>query len=221
MRVTNGLRLLGMFGAMVLISGAMAPKPAPPARSPVADAAMRNDIAAMRKLLEQGSDVNAAQGDGMTALHWAAEHRDLAMADLLIHFRANVRAVTRIANYTPLHIASKSGSAAIVTALLKAGSDANAVTASGATPLHFAAASGNADAVTALLDHKADPNARESEWGQTPLVFAAAADRSEAIRVLLKRGADPSIRTKAVNLTEEAAWDPLESTCRHASLSIL
>ena len=40
--------------------------------APVADAAMAKDAAAVRQLLKEGADVNAAQGDGMTALHWAA-----------------------------------------------------------------------------------------------------------------------------------------------------
>src|SRR5690348_17087301 len=38
----------------------------------VADAAMTGDAALVRTLLKGGEDVNAAQGDGMTALHWAA-----------------------------------------------------------------------------------------------------------------------------------------------------
>jgi hypothetical protein len=43
-----------------------------PADTPVADAAMQGDIDVVRSLLKEGMDVNAAQGDGMTALHWAA-----------------------------------------------------------------------------------------------------------------------------------------------------
>ncbi len=53
------LALVGLLGA------------APPS-TPVADAAMRGDANAVKSLLEQGADVNAPQGDGMTALHWAA-----------------------------------------------------------------------------------------------------------------------------------------------------
>src|SRR5215212_9547072 len=122
----------------------------PPARTPaVATAAMKGDLAAVKKLIAQGNDVNVAEGDGMTALHWAAEHGDSAMADALLKAHANVKAATRIGSYTPLHIASKAGSAAVVRALLKAGADAKAVTTSGATALHFAASSGSADAVTA------------------------------------------------------------------------
>jgi len=193
------LRLLTIVGFIALASAATVP------RAPIADAAMQGDVATVRKLIAQGANVNVAQGDGMTALHWAAEHGDSDMTTLLLRAHANVKATTRIGNYTPLHIASKAGSGAIVRALLKAGSDPNATTASGATALHFAAASGSVDAVNALLDKKADPNARESEWGQTPLIFAAAEDRADVIRTLLKHGADASLRTTSVNLTEEAA----------------
>jgi len=192
---------LTIVGFVALASAATTPK------APIADAAMQGDASVVRRLIAQGANVNAAQGDGMTALHWAAERGDSAIANMLLRAHANVKAVTRIGNYTPLHIASKSGSGAVVRALLKAGSDPNAATTSGATALHLAAASGNVDAVTALLDKKADINARESEWGQTPLIFAAAEDRADVVRTLLKRGADASIRTTAVNLTEEAAQE--------------
>src|SRR5439155_2107325 len=140
---------------------------------------MKGDDAAVRKLVQAGTDVNVAQGDGMTALHWAADHGDAAMTELLLRAHASVKALTRIGGYTPLHIAAKSGSAAVVKALLKAGADANAITASGATALHLAAAAGSADAVNALLDKGANANAQETEWGQTPLVFAAEYDRPE------------------------------------------
>src|SRR4029453_9695050 len=114
--------------------------------APVADAARRGDIEAARALLKQGADVSAAQGDGMTALHWAAERGDAALAEMLVYAGANVGAVTRIGQYTPLHLASKTGSAAVVQALLAAGANASArASTTGVTPLHLAAASGNAD----------------------------------------------------------------------------
>ncbi|MGH9888923.1 MAG: ankyrin repeat domain-containing protein, partial [bacterium] len=169
------------------------------------DAAMRGDVATVRKLLAQNADVNSAQGDGMTALHWAAEHGDAALTELLLKAKADVKATTRVGNYTPLHIAAKSGSATVVKALIKAGSDVNAQTVGGATPVHFAATSGSADAINALADAKADLNAKEIEWGQTPLIFAADANRGTAITALLKRGADGSVRSKSVNLNDQAA----------------
>jgi len=176
--------------------------------SPVADAAMRADSEAVRTLLKQGADVGAAQGDGMTALHWAAERGDAALADMLLYAGANVAAVTRVGQYTPLHLAAKSGSAAMVRALLKAGaSPAAKTTNTGVTALHLAAASGGAEVVKLLLEHGADPNAKESEWGQTPLMFAAALNRAEAIAALLAGKADPSVTTKAIDIAFQLQMD--------------
>ena len=54
------------------------------AESPVAVAAMRGDTDGVRTLLRGGADVNAAQGDGMTALHWTALNGDLKTMDTLL-----------------------------------------------------------------------------------------------------------------------------------------
>ncbi len=176
--------------------------------SPIADAAMRGDKAAVRDLLKQGADVNGAQGDGMSALHWAAERGDAELADMLIYAGANIAAVTRIGQYTPLHLAAKSGSAPLARTLLKAGADVNArSTNSGASPLHMAASSGSAEIINILLDAKADINAKEGEAGQTPLIFAAGLNRVDAVKALLARGADAAITTKVIDIPKFNALD--------------
>ena len=130
---------------------------APASRAPVvADAAMNGDAAAVKRLLQQGANVNVAQGDGMTALHWAARRGNVEMANTLLRAKASVTAVTRIGDYTPLHVASEVGSAPVVAALIKAGADPKALTTTGVTPLHLAALSGNASAITALVAAGAD-----------------------------------------------------------------
>jgi len=143
--------------------------------------------------------VNAAQGDGLTALHWAARRGHAEVADL--------EAKTRIGRYTPLHLASQGGHGSVVNRLLAAGGDPGAVTTnSGVTPLHLAAAAiGGAEAVAALLAHGADPNARESSAEQTPLMFASGSNRAEAARTLLQGGADPEISTKVVEVLPSLA----------------
>ena len=205
------LNLLSIFCAPLLLIAAVPP-------SPIADAAMKGDLATVRTLIARGANVNDAQGDGMTALHWAAERGDSAMTVVLIRAKANVGATTRIGDYTPLHIAAKVGKAAIVRALLTAGSDAKARTVSGTTALHFAAAAGDTTSINALLDRGVDANARENEWQQTPLVFAATNGRATAIRVLLRRGADANIQTKVVNLGEQAAAEQAAARKRDAVL---
>src|SRR5581483_11317680 len=87
----------------------------------VADAAMRNDLEAVRSLLKQAADANSSQGDGMTALHWVSLNGNAEMAQLLIYAGATVKATTRIAGYTPLYLAAQYGNAKVVDALLKAG----------------------------------------------------------------------------------------------------
>lgn len=202
-------KVAGAWVAAALLSGSVAD------RAPdVANAAQRGDIAQVEALLRAGADVNAPQGDGMTALHWAAERGDARMADMLIRGGASVRAVTWIGEYTPLHLASRAGTPDVITLLLDAGSDVKATTTnSGATPLHFAASSGNPEAVKLLLDRGADANVRERTWQQTPLMFAASLNRAEVIRVLIQGGADPDLRSWFLDGTARAG-DQAASTTR-------
>src|SRR5258707_11588456 len=108
----------------------------------LADAAHRGDLEAVRSLIKQKADVNAAPGDGAIALHWAAYQDDLEMARLLLAAGANVKATTRVGEITPLFMACTNGNAAMIEAFLKAGADANSVKTNATTALMIAAASG-------------------------------------------------------------------------------
>jgi ankyrin repeat protein len=174
---------------------------------PVADAAQSGDLSSLRQLLRDGEDVNEPQGDGMTALHWAAERGDSEIAEILIYAGGNIEAGTRIGRYRPLHIASRNGNTEVVKVLLAANADASAATVnSGVMPLHLAAASGDPESVVALLEAGADVNAVERAWGQTPLIFASAYNRIDVMKVLLAAGADTAItaRVKDVATDEKA-----------------
>ncbi len=168
--------------------------------SRVADAAMNSDTAAVKALLTDGEDINAAQGDGMTALHWAARHGDAELVHMLIVAGANVRAATRLGGYTPLLMAAELGHAPSIEYLIAAGADAKGATSSGVTALMLAAASGQADAVTALVAHGADVNAKEPSRGETAIMFAAASHRPDAVRALIAAKADVNVATKVVSL---------------------
>ncbi len=163
----------------------------------VADAAMRGDRDQLLALLEHGADVNEAQGDGMTALHWAVTNEDVEAARSLIYAGANVRATTRLDAVTPLWLAAQSGNAVMVYLLLDNKAEADTATSNGVTPLMVASASGNPDAVEVLIERGANPNARENAYGQTPLMFAAASNEADVIAVLVEKGADVAAATKA------------------------
>ena len=84
---------------------------------------MREDLAEVRALLTRGADVNAAQGDGMTALHWAAERGHAELTTVLLGAGARLSATTRLGRYTPLHLAARRGHEAAALALIAAGAD--------------------------------------------------------------------------------------------------
>ena len=123
-------------------------------------------------MIAQKTDVNAAELDGSTAMHWAAHLNDAASMDLLLNAGANPRAVTRN-GATPFSLACYVGNAAAIERLLAAGEDANAVF-SGEPALMMVARAGSADGVRALLARGANPNVAEPTRGQTALMWAAA-----------------------------------------------
>ncbi len=176
--------------------------------APVADAAMQGNKDAVLALLKQAADVNAAQGDGMTALHWAAMNDDADLAQTLLFAGANVKATTRIGAYTPLLLAAKNGAAAVMVRLLTSGAEADGPTSNGTTPLMFAAASGNVEAVKTLVDHGADVNAKELVRGLTPLMFAAASNRAAVLDLLAKKGADLEATSKVTDLAALSRDEP-------------
>ncbi len=166
----------------------------------VADAAQQGDRDAVKALLRQAADVNAAQGDGMTALHWAAMKNDADLAQTLLYAGANVRATTRIGSYTPLVLAAQNGSAAVISTLVAAGADVNSKTGNGTTVLMLAAASGNVDAVKAFVDKGADVSAREPVRGLNAAMFAAAANRAAVVTFLAKNKADFAATSRVLDL---------------------
>lgn len=160
----------------------------------LADAAMNQDTQSVRSLLKLHADVNAAQPDGTTALHWASRWNDVEMANLLIGAGANIKARNRF-GATPLSLACINGGAAVIESLLKAGEDPNAVVSdAGDTALMLAARTGKPDALKVLLDHGADANKTNTE-GQTALMWAVAEKNAAAAKTLIDHGADVNAQT--------------------------
>ena len=205
-RVTRVVRV----ALLLALAGAPVTAAAPP-EAPLADAARRADWATVETLLHQGADVDARQGDGSTALHWASyrDHREIAAR--LIRAGTDVNATNDV-GVTPLWAACENGSSAMVRILLEAGADPNVALPFGETPLMTAARSGNADVVGRLLASGADVDAatEEGAYGaQTALMWAVAQTHAAVVEVLLAHGADVDLRSTV--FTETVKSTPTRS----------
>ena len=168
------------------------------AGSDVADAVMRGDLAAVRTLVQKGSDVNAPQGDGATALHWAVYRGNADAVDLLL--RAGAKSVANREGMTPLAMAALYGNPAVVDRLLKGGADAKALGPNGETMVMFAARNGNPESIKLLVEAGANVNVHEPLRGTTALMWAVEQRHPEAVAALLAAGADPAARSAGAGL---------------------
>jgi uncharacterized protein len=164
------------------------------------EAVRAQDEASVRALLKQHVDVNTQQGDGTTALHWAVNDDNSAIADLLLRAGARVDAANDLGS-TPLHLACTNRSAATVERLLEAKANPNAKLLNGETVLMTCARTGDAKAVKMLLAHAADPKAKEPEHDQTALMWAAAEIHPDVVALLIEFGADVRARSRSYSQT--------------------
>src|SRR5437879_6004504 len=164
-------------------------------RPPLVDAAKNGDKDTLRALIQKGTNVNLAEGDGSTALHWASYRDDVETADLLIRAGAKVNAANDL-GATPLWTASQNGSEAMVRRLLEAGGNPNAALLAGETPVMVASRSGSPVIVEQLIAKGANVNARAAR-GQTALMWAVAQKHPDVVKVLVAHGADVHARSDA------------------------
>ena len=167
------------------------------AASDLADALMRGEPDRLPGLLAEGTDIDATQADGTTALHWAAFQNDADSARLLLEAGAAPNPITRT-GMTPLLLAAEAGNAEIAQQLLDAGADVQMTFANGETPLMMAARTGNTATIDALLNAGAEIDATEDLRGTTALMWAAAYSNPQAVSRLIERGADPGLKSTVI-----------------------
>lgn len=172
----------------LLIVVAAAPYAGAAGPATVADALKARDIARADALLKQKADVNAAQADGTTALHWAVYWDDVPMVERLLAAGARVDVANRYRE-SPLSLAAANADPRLIEALLKAGANVKTTSGEGETVLMTAARTGNLQAVKTLIAHGADVNAAEGWHQQTALMWAAGGDHADVVSLLLESGA--------------------------------
>lgn len=134
-------------------------------------------------LLAHGAKLDLADHDGMTALAVAAQNAKVKAARVLLDAGADVNAPAAKGGYTPLMLASISGSNELAAALIEHGAKVNAANPGGVTALMIAAAGNRSSIVELLLKSGADVNAR-SEDGRTALSIAQANNSDAVVKTM-------------------------------------
>jgi len=173
---------------------------------PLVEAAKSGDREAIRTLLQKGADVNQADGDGSTALHWAAYRDDAQAVEMLLKAGAKPNAITDL-GVTALWNASQNGSEAITKRLLDAGANPNLALLSGETPLMVAARGGYPGVAQLLVVKGANVNTKGTR-DQTALMWAAAQRHPEVVKVLL--AAKPDVHAKS------EVWSEMQGLLPHS-----
>ncbi|HEX6996863.1 MAG TPA: ankyrin repeat domain-containing protein [Gammaproteobacteria bacterium] len=215
-----------LVAALAACLAAGAPAVAREVLPPLIEAVKAGNRATALELIAHGENVDAAQADGTTALHWAVRAGDGELVEALLRAGADARAANRY-GITALHLAAVNGDAAMLRALLAAGADVNATLPEGETVLMTAARTGAPEALRVLLEAGADVEAREGWYGESALMWAAAEDHAEAVRVLVEHGADVDARSAQQTFQRRrlgqsilplGSWTPLMYAARENAL---
>src|SRR3989440_5164315 len=162
----------------------------------LADRIQSGDRRAALAMIAAGAEVNQAQPDGTTPLHWAVYRVDREIVQALLKRGAKPNALNRYGS-SPLAEAARVASAELTGMLLEVGADANVANEDGQTPLMLAARTGEVAVAKLLVGHGADVNRREQFKDQTAVMWAAGERHADMVAVLVSKGADRSVRAKA------------------------
>ncbi len=178
----------------------------------LAAAAEGEDWAHLKQLIAEGHEVDRAQPDGMTALHWAVYYGERSAVAALLRAGAEATAKTEY-EITPLTIACRQGNADLAGLLLRSGADANSTLPGGVTPLMIAARTGDPLTVRQLLAHDAKIEATERR-GQTAMMWAAAEGHAEVVSMLIEADAD-------FNQASTLGFTPIFFAARQGHLDVI
>ena len=173
-------------------------------------------------MIQAGADVNQAQPDGTTPIHWAVYRVDYDLLAALIAKKAKVDVANEF-GYTPLSEAAKQGDARMVKMLMDAGSGTEGANADGQTALMLAIKNGDLPVFQMLIDAGAKVNVVEKVQEQTPLMWAAAATRNgaEMVRILIAKDANVNARARFNDWPSQITSEPRAQSHPYGGLTPL
>ncbi len=166
-----------------------------------------NREAVLAAITSPDIEINEAEPDGSTVLHWATYRVDHELVGALLDAGAKAD-VTNNFGSTPLTEAVKLGDADLVRMLLDGGADPNSPNQDNQTALMLASFIGSEEIARMLLDKGADVNAVETFRGQTALMWAVSENHPDVAELLIARGADVSIRAKHDDWPRQMTSEP-------------
>jgi len=182
--------------------------------TPLTEAVKLGDARLVKMLLDAGSGPEGANDDGQSALMLATKNGDLALAQMLVNAGANVNAVEKVQEQTPIMWAASANQNAeeLVKLLISKGANVKVRAKStdwpaqmtsepraqyhsygGLTPLHYAARNGCYYCIEALVGAGADVNVPNALEGITPLMTALDSSHNDVAKLLLDHGANPKV----------------------------
>jgi uncharacterized protein len=195
---------VGLAAAVLLALGAQAPAWA---AGTLIDAAKANDSAGALALIKDKADVNAAESDGTTPLHYAVYHDDVALVESLLKAGAKASVANKFGS-TPLLEAAVRGNPVVIEKLVKAGADVNAGNGDGQTALLILSRTSNVETAKLLISRGANVNVTEHWHEQTPLMWAAAESQPAMVKLLLDHGAKVDAHSQLNHWTRMVTAEP-------------
>ncbi|MDI6911825.1 ankyrin repeat domain-containing protein [Nocardioides sp.] len=138
------------------------------------------------ELLRDGTDINAVDVDGDTALYYAVSNGNLEIAEVLLEHGADPDLAG--ANGTCVRFAADKGWVDLLKLLLQRGADASGADADGITAAMLAAGGGKNEILEELNRYGADFDETDRD-GDTALFYAVSRGRASTAELLVSAGA--------------------------------
>jgi ankyrin repeat protein len=163
-------------------------------------------------ITSRSEDVNAKCGRHGSPLHAASHKGHVAVARVLLDYRAGVNAPNRYRK-TPMSLAYEGKHNDVIELLLERGASVEGLFDYRGRLLHRASADGRTEVVKLLMRRKAEVNAKgDMQW--TPLHFAASHGHLEIARLLVERKAN-------VNMLVRDHGTPMHLAARRGHFEIV
>lgn len=156
-------------------------------QTPLIKASVNGDAATVKRMINEGANVNETDSRGMTPLLYALQNNNIESVEYLLKNNANVNIKDKY-GYSAFYYAANN--AEFTKMLIDKGADVNLGDNYKRTPLMNAISYENLGVIKLLTDNGADVNAKDYA-GFTPLMFTSS---PKIVELLIDRGADVNIK---------------------------